>query len=183
MKPIILCLVLISAGLITAAQDPSDWKRYSSVEGQFSVLLPQSPEVHSLPLTDSRGITIPTKMFLAFGGDIEDSTFGIIYSDYTFDLSSYPIDLQEKALDAARDGGLKRSKATLVREEKISLSGNTGREVEAAGELGTILFRIFVVGHRLYFVSYACPKKADRAPAIKNAARFLDSFELNTTKN
>jgi hypothetical protein len=165
-------IIIVGAGLSAAGQESAEWKRFVSTEGHFSVLLPQAPDVHAVPLTSSSGITVLLNMTLIPGNDGDLATYMVSYVDYS-------VDLDEGSIDAMRDGGLKRGKATLVREKKISLNGYVGREVEAMNEISFLQFRIFLVGRRSYYVAYAWSKQADQTLAFGNATKYFASFELD----
>jgi hypothetical protein len=176
MKFVAVLIIIIGAGLSAAGQESSEWKRFRSPGGHFSVLLPETPKSDSIPLTNASGITLLMNVFLIPGNDNDVATYGIVYIDSTADLD-------EGALDAARDGAIQRSKATLTSEKKITLNGYVGLQFEATKEVGTVQSRMFLVGHRLYLVTYAWSKKADQTLAAKNAAKYFDSFELDPPKN
>ncbi len=102
------------------------------------------------------------------------------------DLPSTGADLQS-FLDDTRDGIIRGAGATKVGEEKITLDGYPGRELELAFRVNdevemTALTRIYVVGKRLYSLTYPRSKDLDARFAAETAAKFFSSFTVTPRK-
>ena len=85
----------------------------------------------------------------------------------------------EAALDAARDGAVRKINASSIREERINLGPHPGRDLRIAlpGGKGLVVrARFFLVGQRNYQLLVAGPAKAAEGPA---AIQFLESFRLD----
>ena len=90
-------------------------------------------------------------------------------------------DKLEKMLDASRDGSVANVGGKLVREEKITLMGNPGRDLvidtgSSAGPGARLLRgRLFIVGNRMYQIMVVTPKNQKSSPETE---AFLQSFKL-----
>ena len=151
----------------------TDWIKFNSPEGRFSVLLPHEPKFESVAATETSGITNYRY------SDIE-SGYGFI-CEY-FDVPSAGDDVQS-FLDTTRDGILKGAGATKVSEEKISLNSYPGRELQMSFTLkeGTEIIartRIYLVDKRLYSITLMHVKSMDAALVADYAKKFFASFEV-----
>ena len=151
----------------------TDWIKFNSPEGRFSVLLPHEPKFESVAATETSGITNYRY------SDIE-SGYGFI-CEY-FDVPSAGDDVQS-FLDTTRDGILKGAGATKVSEEKISLNSYPGRELQMSFTLkeGTEIIartRIYLVDKRLYSITFMNVKSMDSALVADYAKKFFASSEV-----
>lgn len=156
-----------------AVQTVTPWIKFSSPEGRFSVLLPHEPKFESVAATDSGGITNYRY------SDLE-SGYGFI-CEY-FDVESTGADVQH-FLDVTRDGIISGANATKLGEEKISLGTNPGRELQLLLKVNesteiTCRTRIYLVGKRLYSITYLHVKSMDGTAAADLGKKFFSSFEL-----
>lgn len=154
-------------------QTETEWIKFDSPEGRFSVLLPREPKFETVAASDSSGITNYRY------SDIE-SGYGFI-CEY-FDVESPGADAQH-FLDVTRDGIISGASATKVGEEKISLNSYPGRELQLALKVNqgteiTALNRIYLVGKRLYSLTFLHLKSMDATVAADLGKKFLSSFEL-----
>src|SRR5712691_7010610 len=104
-------LILISATLAYGIQANTEWIKFTSPEGRFSVLLPHEPKFEAVTDPQIKEVTNYRYTELETG-------YGFICEYY--DVNSTGTDLQA-FLDATRDGILRGAGATKVGEEKISL--------------------------------------------------------------
>ncbi|MFN2500264.1 MAG: hypothetical protein ABR557_14370, partial [Pyrinomonadaceae bacterium] len=93
----------------------------------------------------------------------------------------------QKLLDITRDGIITGAGATLVGEEKISLNSYPGRELKLAftvnnGAELTGRTRIYLVGKRLYSLTFLHMKSMDALRASDLGKKFFSSFELKPAK-
>jgi hypothetical protein len=134
-KTLALCLLLLTApigygmsplvsiqlnGVDAAVQTPTEWIKFNSPEGRFSVLLPHEPKFESIAASGSDAVTNYRY------SDIENG-YGFI-CEY-FDVESTGSDVQA-FLDVTRDGIVRGAGATKLGEEKISLKTYPGRELQ-----------------------------------------------------
>lgn len=168
-------LVLISATLAYGIQ--GEWIKFTSPEGRFSVLLPHEPKFELI--TDPEIKEVANYRYTEL-----ETGYGFI-CEY-FDVTSTGTDL-DVFLDATRDGIIRGAGATKVGEEKISLDGYPGRELELAitvpnrSEMSGRT-RIYIVGKRLYSLTYLHVKDLDSKVNSENAAKFFSSFKLTPSK-
>ncbi|MFH7027955.1 MAG: hypothetical protein ACHBN1_21790 [Heteroscytonema crispum UTEX LB 1556] len=154
---------------VLAVQQPillakESWTQLSPKQGGFTVLMPGKPieeketDKSDDTTTESYTYTVETK----------EGAFLLGYTEFPSDISA---DDPQGLLDAAAEG-LTQDGGKLLRQRKISLSNNPGREVQyknADGTTGTA--RIFVVKRRLYQLHAITPQTQD----IK---KFFDSFKF-----
>ena len=167
-------LILISATLAYGIQADTEWIKFTSPEGRFSVLLPHEPKFEAI--TDPGIKEVANYRYTEL-----ETGYGFICEYY--DVTSTGADL-ESFLDITRDGILRGAGATKVGEEKISLDGYPGRELELSvpvenGAGVNVLTRIFIVGKRIYSLSYLRAKDMDPKVAAETAAKFFSSFQAD----
>lgn len=155
------------------AQTEAEWVKFTSPEGRFAVLLPHEPKLEKTSATEANPITNYRYSALASG-------YGFI-CEY-FDAPSTGEDAQ-KFLDNTRDGIVSGASATLVGEQKISLNRYPGRELTLAftakenAEI-TARTRIYLVGKRLYSLTFLHVKSMEAVRAANFGKKFFSSFEL-----
>ncbi len=170
-------LMLVSCALAYGIQGETEWIKFTSPEGQFSVLLPHKPKFEAITDPSFKELTNYRYTELEKG-------YGFICEYY--DLPSTGADLQG-FLDDTRDGIIRGAGATKVGEEKITLGVYPGRELELAFRVNdgvemTALTRIYVVGKRLYSLTYVRSKDLDARFASETAAKFFSSFTVTPRK-
>jgi hypothetical protein len=169
-------LVLISATLAYGIQSNTEWVKFTSPEGRFSLLLPQAPKLEVV--ADSTDEKLTHNRFSEF----EDGyAFVIEYFD------NVTITDPEKYLDGFREGLVAAIHGTLVRENKISLDGYPGRELELSLDAGngTIVSgrtRVYAVGSSVYSMSYVWRKDLDSTLASKIGEKYFSSIKISPSK-
>ncbi len=154
-------------------QTETAWIKFTSPEGRFSVLLQHEPKFEPVSATESGEVTNYRY------SDLE-SGYGFI-CEY-FDVKSTGDDV-ESFLDVTRDGIIRGAGATKVSEEKISLKSYPGRELGLAfavnnGTEITARTRIYLVGNRVYSLTFLHLKSMDALLAADIGKKFFSSFEL-----
>ena len=158
-------IVLFCAVSVAQSFPQTDqWKRFSSAEGRFAILLPDQP-VRTVQSKDTGAGRVVMSFFTTRS---DDGVFIVAYADYSMGEA-------KRELNANRDSFLKGMKATLVSESDIKLQGNPGREIRASRDKLTIRSRIYLVGGRYYQMVAITPMTL---PGDVEADRFLTSFEL-----
>lgn len=170
-------LVLVICALAYGTQAETEWIKFTSPEGRFSVLLPHTPKFEAITDPSIKELTNYRYTELETG-------YGFICEYY--DLPSTGPDL-ESFLDDTRDGIIRGAGATKVGEEKISLHGYPGRELELAFRVNDDVemrsrTRIYVVGKRLYSLTYVRAKDLDARVASETATKFFSSFTVTPHK-
>lgn len=156
-------------------QTQTEWIKFTSPEGRFSVLLQHEPKFESVKATKSNEITNYRY------SDLE-SGYGFI-CEY-FDVASTGADVQA-FLDITRDGIIRGAGATKVSEEKIGLNNYPGRELGMAftvneGTEITARTRIYLVDKRVYSLTFLHVKSMDALLASDTGKKFFSSFELKS---
>ncbi len=160
-----------------AFQTEAEWIKFTSPEGRFSVLLQHEPKFEPVSATDSGAVTNYRY------SDLE-SGYGFI-CEY-FDVASTGDNL-ESFLDVTGDGIIRGAGATKVSEEKISLISYPGRELGLAftvnnGTEITARTRIYLVGNRVYSLTFLHLKNMGASLAADIGKKFFSSFELKPAK-
>lgn len=165
--------IFLAPGIAVSAQVHSEWVRYNSAEGGYSVLLPTEPKLSSQETTASTGEKIP--QYLA-SSQLPNAIFIAAYMDYRNDMTF--------SLEKARDGMLEATKGSLLSENAISLGDYAGKELrvlaKAQGTEFIVRARIYHVARRVYVLQAIFAKSDDGPDAVEKAARFFDSFKLET---
>lgn len=158
-------------------QTEAEWIKFTSPEGRFAVLVPREPKFETLSATESNQVTNYRYSAL-------ESGYGFI-CEY-FDVASTGDDPQ-KLLDITRDGIITGAGAPLVGERKISFNSYPGRELQLAftvnnGSEITGRTRIYLVGKRLYSLTFLHMKSMEALRASDLGKKFFSSFELKPAK-
>jgi hypothetical protein len=168
--PTILLLVISVAAF--GYQAASQWTKYTSPEGGYSVLLPSEPQLKSQEETAPDGGKI--EQHLAFATDSAGAGYMVAYFE-TGDRSF--------SFDKARDGAISRVNGTLLSERDIKLHEYPGREVKLFGSAGGVDFffvvRFYRVEKRVFVIQFIVPKSAGQDVPDK-AVGFFDSFQVDS---
>ncbi|HWS99281.1 MAG TPA: hypothetical protein VN256_03340 [Pyrinomonadaceae bacterium] len=154
---------------------------YNDPNGRFSVTLPTG-----YPSFTSQKQTQPT-----LAGPIElnmllsekpEGAFVVGYSD--FPESSFEGRTPKKMLEDGRDGSLRNIKATLEKQEDITVQGRTGLAVYGSASTGAkpyyVRFNFILDKPRAYQVGYMGYNRADLDKPEVQA--FFDSFRIKESK-
>jgi hypothetical protein len=165
-------LLLIAAQKKEKGRAGSGWKKFTSKEGAFEVLMPGIPSEEKKTLQLGSGST-DLNLFVVERKK-EEAAYIVAYCE--FPESSLQGASPEQRLDYGRNRAVSRSRGKLVVEKKIKLGSYPGRELrfETEGK-GLVRQRMFAVKDKLYLVMVAGPKES--AVSVE-ADKFLDSFKL-----
>jgi hypothetical protein len=174
-KSVIILIFLLLAFCLSACNRAPQPREFKSEAGRFSVMTPTPLEEMVQPL-EIQGEKIDLHIF---SGQLGDSGYFVSYWDY----SPEPIhpDRLEKMLDASRDGSVANVSGRLIREGKLTLMGNPGRElvIETGSQTGPetrrLQGRVFIVGNRMYQIMVVAPKDQKSRPETE---AFLQSLKL-----
>ena len=173
--PAFLALILINSGSVFGFQGSSEWVKYNSSEGRYSVLLPTQPKITTQEAATAEGEKFP--QYMASSSD-SSALFLIGYFDYVPGITF--------SLDKARDGMVQAVKGTLISEGSISLGGSPGRElkVSATGADGVeylVQARFYDMGKRVYVLQFIFAKAADDGGSAAKSAKYFESFRVIKT--
>jgi hypothetical protein len=166
-KIVAMILILLSSALALGVQ--AEWVKYSP-DGRFSVLLPHEPTADKAADKD-----VITYSYMSLEP-------GIGFAGTYADLPLIVTDL-DKFLNEARDGIIKATGPLQGSDQKISLESYPGREFEVTLTLPdrshmSARIRIYLVGKRLYSLSYISQQDSDAKVNAENMARFFSSFKV-----
>lgn len=169
-KLFVACLIL-AAGVSVCAQQPAAaavaWEKFTSAEGNFSIMLPGKPEPNKQTVDSPHG-PYTTQLFLARGSG---QIYIVGWVDYA---PSFRFDTQ-KELEANRDNFAKGVKAEVKGTTPIKLGTYPGIEFTAEGEQAHFRSRVYIVGKRPYQL-IAMWGKGSAEPL--EASKFFSSFTL-----
>jgi len=164
-------IILLASVLGIAAQNNSEWIKYTSADGRYSVSVPQEPKVSTQDTTNGDGDKVP--QYLASSPD-GNGVFMIGYFDY-----KPPVTF---SFDKARDGMLKAMEATLLGEDPVSLGSSPGRQLRLLAKTPDaqefmVRARIYDVSGRVFVLQCIFPKAEDGVVVVEKCGKFIDSFK------
>ena len=172
MRKITLALIVLLVSVFSiAAQSSSEWIKYTSPEGRYSVSVPQEPKLSSQDTTSGDGEKIP--QYLATSPD-GNGVFMIGYFDY-----KPPVTF---SFDKARDSMLSAMQASLLGEDTVSLGSAPGRQLRllaktAEGQEFMVRARLYDVAGRVFVLQCIFPKAEDGVVVVEKCGKFIDSFK------
>lgn len=111
--------VLLSATFAFGFQRSSQWLKYESAAGRYSVLVPAQPTLTTQDSATASGEKVT--QYVALSSEA-NSVYLTAYFDH--------IPGATFSMDKARDGMVQAVDGTLLRDTVISLDGNPGREIK-----------------------------------------------------
>jgi hypothetical protein len=150
------------------APNDSGWVRFTSPDGHFSVLMPETPQDKSETVDSAHG-PYTTHLFI-----VRDTTsvylIGWVDYDPSFNFN------RQAELEANRDNFVKGISAKLVNSRPTVIDGYSA--IEFTAETADRLFksRVFLVGRRPYQIVIGSPKTLDDTA---NTERFFNSFKVS----
>jgi hypothetical protein len=150
---------------------PRHWETYVSPDGAFSIELPGKAilETSQAPLEGGGTMFFYTVSVAPSGS----SAFSLAYVENKNVAEKSP----DQALESARDGSLRNIQGTLITQNRITVQGFPGLEMQAHARGNSFLdSRLLVVGDRLYIIMVVAGSEQDREP--KTVQRIFDSFKL-----
>ena len=110
---------------------------FTSLEGGFTISLPEKPSVQSSQSTGPAGGGLEVHVF---GWETPLGEFSIMYMDTAKNLED--LSLSKALLAKARDDALKKENGKLLGEKDISLAGHVGREFKIGASNGIFIDRV-----------------------------------------
>jgi len=174
-KSVIILISLLLAFCLSACNRAPQPRELKSEAGRFSVMTP-TPLEEMVQSLETQGDKIELHIF---SGQRGDTGYFVSYWDYPPGLV-HP-DRLEEMLDASRDGSVAKVSGKLIREGKLTLMGNPGRELvietgsQTGPEIRRLQGRLFIVGNRMYQIMVVAPKDQKSRP---EPGAFLQSLKL-----
>ncbi len=162
--------LLFVCAFLSIAQEQSEWIKYSSTEGRYSVSVPVTPKVSTQETTAATGEKLPQYLASAVEGN------GVYMIGY-FDIGNMTF-----SHDKARDGMVSSMNATLISDDEISFNGAPGRSLKllAKSSDGTEFLdraKFFAIEKRIFILQCIFPNAEDSPGLVAKCARFFDSFK------
>ncbi|HEY9604193.1 MAG TPA: hypothetical protein V6C85_21440 [Allocoleopsis sp.] len=151
----------------------SQWEKFSSPEGKFSILMPVKP-TQEKQTTGSSSLSLETNLFKASSNN-NQATYSVSYTDFPPELAQLPASF---LFDSLSSRFTSDRKLKLLKQQDIKLNEYPGKEFqfEASGRT-LITYRAYLVEKRLYQVISETPKSTGNAPS-SDSEKFLNSFQL-----
>jgi len=156
----------------------SIWKRFSDPTGNFSILMPGTPQEKKQTFNNKNG-TIQVHTFTVERQQ-EEVKYTVSYTEYPEEYINLLTqnNLVEKALETGKNAAIQKSKGTLVSETKMNLGNYIGKEISYTKPGDKIVkLRIYLVDKRLYQILVETTKKREKFLS-KSIGGFLSSFNL-----
>jgi hypothetical protein len=166
----VAAIAVLSLAAALAAQTPQQtprWKTFSYPADGFTASWPSEPAMSRQNVPTDTG-TFELRSYL-----VDNDPVGMMVGVCDYGAAAAGRD-PDSVLQGARNGALQNTKTNLLRERKIALGENHGVEFESENDTLHLTVRVYLVGTRLYQVLVGYPISTP----FKDAARFLDSFQL-----
>lgn len=152
----------------TNVMDSSGWVKFTSDEGNFSVLMPQIPPEKKETTQSAHG-PYTTHLFVV-REDPHVYLIGWVDYDPSFNFN------RQAELEANRDNFVKGINATLVSTRPTIIDGYSALEFTAETDERVFKSRVFLVGRRPYQIVIGSPKGVDDSAYVR---RFFNSFKVS----
>jgi hypothetical protein len=166
----IFLMLLLLAHPIPGPADDAKWKEFSSEDGRFSALMPETPKVSdTLTFTPYGQLVTRT----ASSDDAGLNSYSISWTVYPKEVKKWSD--ADKALEAAASAFARSKGASIVYDNAIWKGGFRGREMllEHQGRRTKVLF-LCVKDH--FFQVMAEFRRDDKSS--RNSEKFLGSFRM-----
>lgn len=165
-----LASILSGAALLIGVFGQTDWKPYSSSEGQFVVSLPDEPHTNTVVTVTNTG-PLFTHIVTANDGDL---------NEYLVSWTDYHRNVEEKAtprtFDRMRDALIRQREGKLTSESATTIAGRSGRAFAFTDKDGhTVSVKFSFVGNRSFEIMAESRSRANLADAEK----FFASFKIS----
>ncbi len=148
--------------------DSNGWVKFTSDDGHFTVLMPQTP-TDKTETTDSAHGPYTTHLFI-----VRDDTavylIGWVDYDPSFNFN------RQAELEANRDNFVKGISATLLNTKPTVIDGYSAIEFSAETADRVFKSRVYMVGRRPYQIVIGTPKGQDETAKVN---RFFNSFKVS----
>lgn len=148
--------------------DPGGWVKFTSDEGRFTVLMPETP-TDKAETTPSEHGPYTTHLFI-----VKDSTsvylIGWVDYDPSFNFN------RQSEMEANRDNFVKGISAKLLETRTTTIDGYSALEFTAETADRIFKSRVYMVGRRPYQIVIGSPKGYDDTV---NVNRFFNSFKVS----
>lgn len=148
--------------------DNGGWVNFTSEDGRFSVLMPETPTDKTETVDSAHG-PYTTHLFI-----VRDTTsvylIGWVDYDPSFNFN------RQAELEANRDNFVKGINARLLSSRPTIIDGYSAIEFTAETDDRIFKSRVYMVGRRPYQIVIGSPKEQDDSVSVK---RFFNSFKVS----
>ncbi|MBI1226592.1 MAG: DnaJ domain-containing protein [Bacteroidetes bacterium] len=167
---IALVVIYISSSFFNPEKDGETWKRYTSQDNEFSVLLPFEPKEKEdgiFHLSNGQK-TARKKMFLEASKEDFHAEFNVYWASHPNLPSEYEVRLEDYESSMKKDGG------KIVSRKKLSKKSHSF-VVDLPNEY-SVASRMFIDGETIYFMVITTEDRNINDEAVP---KFLNSIETN----
>jgi hypothetical protein len=160
-------LALMSAVLLSVVSAQTDWVKYSSPEGRYSILFPSQPRLSASP-----GVVVQN---IASSSD----TNGVHYiADYSDNAPGTTFSFVQ-----GRDGLVRNMRGTLISDVAITLGGVKGRSFKFStpgpdGKGYLVQARYYQTGTRVYLLQLIAAKAVSPTIVAAAGGKYFGSFQI-----
>jgi len=157
-----------SSTMPPARMDNGGWVSFTSEDGHFSVLMPETPTDKTETVDSAHG-PYTTHLFI-----VRDTTsvylIGWVDYDPSFNFN------RQAELEANRDNFVKGISARLLTTRPTMIDGYSAIEFTAETDDRVFKSRVYMVGRRPYLIVIGSPKGQDDSVSVN---RFFNSFKVS----
>ena len=152
-------ILALTALFLTPAFAQTEWKEFTYVEGNFRILVPETPQKQ----------IVAERNLHQFSATLGAESYGLSYADFP------PSTDWENTVNSERDSITNNLSGSVVDEKRTSLEGYPGKWTRFVGQNTNGELAIYFVESRVYVLHAFAPKSASRP---ENFSTFLNSFRL-----
>ncbi len=154
----------------------STWKRFTSRDGRFSVVLPFTPRKTTQTQKTHMG-EIQIQSFIVAPPN-QEVAYVVAYNDFPYSYGQE--DNAQLILNDAQNLAVRTTDSKLVRQQNITWNGNPGRQLEYVKPGGIITkHRMYLVNGRLYQVMVTTTEEQQKTLS-GSINGFLNSFRVTS---
>jgi hypothetical protein len=160
-------LVLMSVAVMSVVSAQTDWVKYSSPEGRYTILFPSQPRLSTAPGPPLQNLASSTDASgVHYIADYSDNAPG---TAFTF--------------AKGRDGLVRNMGGTLISDVPITLGGVKGRSFKFStpgpdGRGYLVQARYYQVGTRVYLLQLIAAKSVSAAIVTLASGKYFGSFQI-----
>ena len=152
-------ILALTALFLTTAVAQTEWKEFTSAEGNFRILVPEAPQEQ----------IVAERNLHQFSAAVGAESYGLSYADFP------PNTDWESTVNSERDSIVNSLSGLVVDEKRTSVEGYPGKWIRFVGQNTNGELTIYCVENRVYVLHAFAPKST---PRPENFSTFLNSFRL-----
>jgi hypothetical protein len=152
-------ILALTALFLTTAVAQTEWKEFTSAEGNFRILVPETPQQQ----------IVAERNLHQFSAAAGTESYGLAYRDFP------PNTDWENTVNSERDSIVNGLHGSVIDEKRTSVEGYPGKWIRFVGQNTSGELTIYFVEQRLYVLHAFVPNSV---PRPENFSTFLNSFRL-----